>query len=96
MSVAQHLTARFPPTFITAGNGDPLVGQSTGLAQRLQVLGVPVDTLHYPPDHRPRLPHEYQFNLDTDDGRNALRRIVAFLNAHTMTKGRHSSPCGET
>lgn len=83
MSVAQHLTAAFPATFVTAGNGDALQAQSTELARRLRGLGVPVDALIYPPDHQPRLPHEYQFNLDTAAGQEALRRIVMFLQART-------------
>ncbi|HET7931638.1 MAG TPA: alpha/beta hydrolase [Rhodanobacteraceae bacterium] len=81
MSVAEHLMPAFPPSFITAGNGDPLVAQSSELAQRLESLGVPVDALLYAPDHQPRLPHEYQFNLDSGAGRAALQRIVAFLHA---------------
>lgn len=83
MSVAQHLTPAFPPTFVTAGNGDALAPQSRALARRLRGLGVPVDALLYPDDHRPSLPHEYQFNLDDADAQNALRRIVAFAHAHT-------------
>ncbi|MGH8372146.1 MAG: alpha/beta hydrolase [Gammaproteobacteria bacterium] len=83
MSVALHLTPRFPPTFVTAGNGDPLIGQSVELARRLRSLDVPVDALLYPPDHRPHLPHEYQFNLDSAAGQEALRRIVAFLKQRT-------------
>lgn len=83
MSVAEHLTPAFPPTFLTAGNGDSLAGQSTEMARRLESLGVPVDALLYAPDHQPRLPHEYQFNLDSAAGRDALQRIVAFLHAHT-------------
>jgi acetyl esterase/lipase len=83
MSVALHLTPRFPATFVTAGNGDPLVGQTREMARRLRGLGVPVDALLYPPGHRPRLPHEYQFNLAVPAGREALRRIVAFLKKRT-------------
>lgn len=86
MSVARYLTPRFPPTFLTAGNGDPLAGQSRALAQRLEALGVPVDALLYAPDHRPVLPHEYQFDLDSADGREALRRSVAFLRARTSPR----------
>ncbi|MGH8125744.1 MAG: alpha/beta hydrolase [Rhodanobacteraceae bacterium] len=83
MSVALHLTKMFPPTFLTAGNGDPLEAQSREMARRLRVLGVPVDTLLFPSGYRPRLPHEYQFNLDTPAGIEALRRIVQFLGEQT-------------
>lgn len=86
MSVALHLTPQFPPTFLTAGNGDPLLPQSEEMAQRLGALGVPVDTLLFAPDHQPRLPHEYQFNLDSAAGMQALQRIVAFLETHTANR----------
>lgn len=78
-SVANYVTAKFPPTFLTAGNADPLEEHSTELAKKLQQLNVPTSTLFYADDHQPQLPHEYQFNLDNQDGQNALRQIIAFL-----------------
>jgi acetyl esterase/lipase len=82
-SVANYLTANFPPSFITAGNTDPLEAQSTELAKKLSALKVPTDTLFYPADHQPGLSHEYQFNLDTDDGKNAMQRMAAFAKERT-------------
>lgn len=79
MSVTPNVTADFPASFITAGNADPLLPHSTALAARLEELGVPVQTLFYPAEHSPALPHEYQFNLDSVDGRNALGHIDTFL-----------------
>jgi acetyl esterase/lipase len=81
MSVTPHVTAEFPASFITAGNADPLLAHSTALAARLEEVGVRVETLFYPAEHTPRLPHEYQFDLNSVDGRNALERIDAFLRA---------------
>ncbi|WP_149194374.1 alpha/beta hydrolase [Luteimonas suaedae] len=82
-SVADHVTADFPPTFLTAGNADPLQPQSRDFASRLTHADVAVDTLFYPADHTPALAHEYQFDLDGTDGRQALARILAFLQANT-------------
>jgi acetyl esterase/lipase len=82
-SVVNYVTSNFPPTFITAGNTDPLEDQSTEFAKKLESLGVHTDTLFYPQDHQPALSHEYQFVLDNADGKNALARIVAFLNQQT-------------
>jgi acetyl esterase len=79
MAVTDHLTAAFPPSFISAGNGDPLAPHSVALAERLSGLGVRVDRLFFAADHQPSLPHEYQFDLDGADGRLALERAVAFL-----------------
>lgn len=81
-SVANYVTADFPPTFLTVGNADPLEPQSKEFAERLAHAGVAVDTLFYPAGHTPPLPHEYQFNLDGADGRQALTRILAFLQAN--------------
>jgi acetyl esterase/lipase len=78
-SVVNHVTAAFPPTFISVGNADPLREHSHAFAQALRERGVPVRTVFFPDDHGPALPHEYQFDLDTDAGRLALERSLAFL-----------------
>ena len=81
-SVARFVTAAFPPAFISAGNGDPLLPHSRELAQSLAKLGVAVDGLFFADDRKPALPHEYQFNLDTDEGREALERSLKFLSRY--------------
>jgi len=84
MSTIDHITADFPPTFIAGGNADPLTdAQSRPFAERLNDLGVDVTTRFVPPDHRPALGHEFQFNLDNEDGADVLRRTVTFLADHT-------------
>lgn len=80
MSPYYHVTKEFPATFISGGNGDPLTAQqSTPLAKRLEDLGVPLTSLFFEADHQPSLPHEYQFNLDTSDGQQALSQVIHFL-----------------
>jgi acetyl esterase/lipase len=79
-SVARHLTPRFPPTFISAGNADPLEPQSHVMAAALRRAGVPVQSLFYPADHPVPLGHEYQFDLDTADGKRSLDQSVQWLN----------------
>jgi len=81
MSVTGHVTSSFPPSFISSGNGDPLAPQAIALAQKLSGLGVNVETLFFPGDRAPALPHEYQFNLDEAPGREALKRMLGFLEA---------------
>jgi acetyl esterase/lipase len=80
-SVGRFVTPAFPPAFISAGNGDPLLAHSRLLAEALVKQGVKVDTLFFPDDQQPPLPHEYQFNLDHEAGRLALERSVKFLSA---------------
>jgi acetyl esterase/lipase len=80
MSAHYHVTKDFPETYISGGNADPLTNaQSRPFADKLQSLGVNVTRLFYPDAHQPSLPHEYQFNLDNDDGKNALKATVSFL-----------------
>jgi acetyl esterase/lipase len=79
ISVARYVTAEFPPAFISVGNGDPLEPHSRALADALTRAGVKTDTLFFPDGHEPELPHEYQFNLDTQAGRLALERTLRFL-----------------
>jgi len=80
MSTLDDVTADFPTTWITGGNGDPLTAtQSIPLAEKLSSLGVDVTTVFYPDDHVPSLPHEYQFHLDDADAQAALTSMEAFL-----------------
>jgi acetyl esterase len=85
MSVPDNITEAFPPVFITGGNADPLLPQSHALASALESKGVDVDTLFYAHDHQPPLPHEYQFDVDLDDGHTALQRLIAFFQHRTDT-----------
>ena len=86
MSVAGNITSTFPPTFISAGNADPLGPQSVAMADALEAKGVKVDRLFYPKDYKPPLGHEYQFNLDTAAGKLALDRSTAWLKSLSATK----------
>ncbi|PJJ55144.1 alpha/beta hydrolase [Compostimonas suwonensis] len=84
MSTHFHVTAEFPPTYLSGGNGDPLTdSQAKPFAERLGALGVDVTTLFWPDDREPALPHEYQFDLDTEAGQTALRATIDFLRAHS-------------
>jgi acetyl esterase/lipase len=82
LSVTPHITAAYPPVFISVGNADPLAPQSVAFAEALHVKGVEVDALFFPHNHDPPLEHEYQLLLSTDAGRLAFDRMVAFLTAH--------------
>jgi acetyl esterase/lipase len=82
-AVTTHISGAFPPTFITAGNADPLLDQSRAMLAALEANAVPVDVLLYPDDHQPALGHEYQFDVTLADGKVALERLIAFFQAHT-------------
>jgi acetyl esterase len=78
-SVARHLTPQFPPAFISAGNNDPLAGQSVLMADALRKQGSVVETVFFPGDYQPPLPHEYQFDLETNAGHEVLEKMTAFV-----------------
>ena len=84
-SVVDHVTSQFPPTFITAGNADPLLKQSQVMTKKLQSLNVEVEPLFYPADYSPALQHEYQFDLDLDASQKALQQIIDFLGKHSTS-----------
>ena len=89
MSIFDHVNGQFPPTYIAAGNGDPLTSsQSIPLADRLQELGVPVTRRFWPQDYKPSLGHEYQFRLDRPEAQQTLKETVRFLDTVT----RQSAP----
>jgi acetyl esterase len=88
MSTIQHVTGDFPPAFISGGNGDQLTNrQSKPLEDKLSSLGVDVDTVFFPEDHEPALPHEFQFNLDNTDGQTTFRAMMDFLARVTANPG---------
>jgi acetyl esterase/lipase len=77
--VMDRVNGDFPPAFISVGNADELRPQSIALADALEKHGVQVDRLIFPEDHTTPLHHEYQFDLERPEARQALDRSVAFL-----------------
>ncbi len=78
-TVVDHVTAQYPPTWISGGNGDPLTPQGRAMASRLTSLGVDVTSVFFPDDRTPALGHEYQFKLDTPAAQQSLSSTVEFL-----------------
>jgi acetyl esterase/lipase len=83
LSLPGHVTAAFPPSFVTVGNADPLAPQTEVFADSLAAAGVVLEALRYPAEHQPPLEHEYQFDLDLDAARSALAALTAFVHRHT-------------
>jgi len=82
MSTIDFVTADFPPTFISGGNGDALTWlQSIPMSQALEDVDVPVTKLFWAADHVPALPHEYQFHLDLEEAHVALADTLDYLAA---------------
>jgi len=80
MSTIDDVTADFPTTWISGGNGDPLTAMnSEPMAAQLEKLGVDVTALFFPEDTTPALQHEYQFHLDNPNAQKALTSTLTFL-----------------
>ncbi|WP_244284212.1 alpha/beta hydrolase [Agromyces badenianii] len=80
MSTIDFVTADFPATYISGGNGDALTWiQSLPMRDRLVEQGVDVTALFWPAAHEPALPHEYQFHLDYEAAQAALVETLEFL-----------------
>ncbi len=81
-TVTDYVTENYPKTFISAGNQDPLRFHSYELASVLSSKGVMVDSLFFPNDYEPGVPHEYQTHMDNAAGKLAFERMVKFLSNH--------------
>lgn len=86
MSPYYYVTSAFPATYISGGNVDPLTKvQSMPFADTLESLGVKVTRHFFSDNHQPALSHEYQFDLDNEDGMTALRKTIEFSKAVTAS-----------
>ncbi len=82
--IPANLTSDMPPLFITVGNNDLLTAHSEALAAAARQHGMAVETLFFPAEYKPALGHEYQFDLSTAAGQEALARTRAFLARHVQ------------
>ncbi|EGA90089.1 lipase [Planococcus donghaensis MPA1U2] len=78
LSTVQHINSDFPPVFITVGDSDPFVSQSTELVDVLQSYEVRVASVFFKGTQK-NLKHEYQYDLYTDDARETLKKTIDFL-----------------
>ena len=84
MSAYYHVTKNYPPVYISGGNADSLTNaQAKPFADLLTSLGVNVTENFFADDHKPALPHEYQFNIDNQDGVTAFQKTINFARANT-------------
>ncbi len=78
ISVVDHLTKDFPPTYITDGNAFSFEDQGISFSNKLKSLNVPVDSLFYK-DSTKEITHEYQFNFNTAEAKNCLKETINFI-----------------
>lgn len=78
LSTVKNVTADYPPTYITSGDADPLEFQNRELDETLRALGVDV-TSRYWTGSGLNLPHDYQYDLNTEPAQIALEDVIHFL-----------------
>lgn len=76
LCVTRHITADYPPVWLTCGDADPFLGQATALIEALTAQGHTPEALLF---HGKKLGHEYQFKLGTPDADESLRAAVDFI-----------------
>jgi acetyl esterase/lipase len=82
LSTVLHITAQYPPTFLSDGDADYFRFQAAELASALKHQAVPLTTLLWT-GTGDGLGHEYQFNFNLPEARTALQRTLGFLAAIT-------------
>lgn len=84
LSLVDHVSAAYPPSFISTGPSDPLLSHSESMSAHLEAAGAETTTLFFDPETTPEsVGHEYALALDTPQAAQAMVETVAFLHAHT-------------
>jgi acetyl esterase/lipase len=82
LSTVRHVTAQYPPTFLSDGDADPFRFQAAELATALKRSAVPLTTLLWS-GTGDDLGHEYQFKFNLPEARTAFQQTLGFLAATT-------------
>ena len=85
LSTVGHVTAAYPPAFISAGDADLLASQSVELADTLKAKGIAVDEVFFEGSGK-GLGHQYQFTLHTEEAQATFEKTLAFLSAQSEPK----------
>lgn len=83
LSTVNHITADYPPVFISVGDADPFSSQSQELVNVLDSHEVPVNAVFFENTGK-SLVHEYQYALDTLDAQETLDKTLIFLNSKSQ------------
>ncbi|MBK2402936.1 alpha/beta hydrolase [Erysipelothrix sp. strain 2 (EsS2-6-Brazil)] len=82
LSILNHVTSDFPPTFITDGNQMSFMEDGLKMQAKLESLDVPVTSVFYE-GVADVLGHEYQFKMDNPYSVHTFEEFVGFLNNYT-------------
>ncbi|QIK85507.1 alpha/beta hydrolase [Erysipelothrix sp. HDW6B] len=78
LSTVYHVTNQYPPTFITAGDADPLEAQSFEFELKLRENNVPVTSVYWTGSHE-NLNHDYFFDLSRKPSQEMFETMMTFM-----------------
>ena len=81
-TIVNHITAKFPATFISDGNTGSFEDHARGLASVLEHNNVPVETYFVDPTVE-IAKHEYQFIMNTPAGVESFQKALIFLRTYS-------------
>ena len=81
MNTVAQVSASYPPAFLSCGDQDPFLSQAQELIVALSKNGVE-SSAYLPESKEESLGHEFQTNLSSAAGKEAMRRLAAFLADH--------------
>ena len=78
ISVVRHITANYPPVFITVGDADPLQPQTLELIEKLEENNVKYDSILWTGTNA-NLWHDYIYEQNTEEAIKAYEMTVRFI-----------------
>lgn len=82
-SIVEHISANYPPTFLTDGNNSSFDLHAKAFERALREHHVQVKTLYFPKEAG-KIKHEYQFDLSTKQAMLAWKQTLAFLDEQLL------------
>ena len=83
MSTTLQITSDYPPAFLACGDKDPFLSQAQELIVALAKNGVE-SSAYLPESKEESLGHEFQLELTSAAGKEAMQRLAAFLEDHAQ------------
>jgi acetyl esterase/lipase len=78
MNTVTQITADYPAVFLTCGDADPFITQAEEMLDVLEANGIDA-TAYLPTSGKTKLWHEFQRDLTTDEGVEAMEQTVLFF-----------------
>ena len=83
MNTVAQVSSAYPPAFLACGDQDPFLSQAQEMIVALAKNGVE-SSAYLPESKEESLGHEFQIKLDSAAGKEAMRRLAAFLADHAQ------------